>query len=285
MRNSPPIPRTHGAVFRIAPTAIETNTQGGGGSSFTDEVLGSLVCVLSLRSRLRRYRIEQAHGRLRILPDPQPTPPTIEEVPEEVQPPPSAFLVTEVAIFLPSDASEPETVILIEEAPEEEEVEVSSSVYRIGPRELGQFVMRAIGFRYGLKKYLDEQARKKAERIIERETRAVDGRVVSRRSLDYQALTSICRNEARRDLEAKIDQLIRGGRWLENGTRRSDYTANFVVMPSPDPLVFPIKRRSFFFIVERNDARDGGRVVAVHEPDRFARLGRKKQPMRRTVSR
>jgi hypothetical protein len=161
------------------------------------------------------------------------------------------------------------------------EDDAPSSAYRISPRELGQFVMRAIGFRFGLKKYLDQQAIKRAERVIDRETLAVKGRVPSRRSLDYQALVHACRNQAQRDLEAKVDQLVRGGRWLDQRTRRSDYSASFVVMPLPDPLVFPMRQRQFFFIVERNAAGDGGRVVAVHEPGRFARLGRKKQPTRR----
>lgn len=132
MRNSPPIDRARGAIFRTAPTSAETHTQGGGGSSFTDEVLGSLVCVLSLQYRLRQRRIERAHGRLRILPDPQSTPPIIKEEPEEIQPLP---LIEE-----PIAEAAVETVIVIEELPDVVELvgEVEEPIHADSAIEIGE---------------------------------------------------------------------------------------------------------------------------------------------------
>ena len=237
MRNSPPLPRTHGAIFRNASPPVSTLSKSGGGPSASpDEVLSFLVFQLCLQRRRRQWRIEQAKDRLHLLSPLEASSIEIGEVPEN--------------FFEPSLDEEPEPV----EEPEVLQLDEVTKPFGASWNILGQYVNRILDRRArSLRKYVEARAFTALARARRREREDPDFTALS-----FEEYYFKCRIEIARE----VHDLVSSGRWLSTPTRD----------PRDSICMARAKNGKQVFLLVRHFEEGGGKVLAVYETSRFNRV-------------
>ncbi len=276
MRNSPPIPRTHGAIFRNASPPVSTLSKSGGGPSASpDEVLSFLVFQLCLQRRRRQWRIEQAKDRLHLLSPLEASSieigevpenffePSLDEEPEPVEEPEvlqhllspleaSSIEIGEVPenFFEPSLDEEPEPV----EEPEVLQLDEVTKPFGASWNILGQYVNRILDRRArSLRKYVEARAFTALARARRREREDPDFTARS-----FEEYYFKCRIEIARE----VHDLVSSGRWLSTPTRD----------PRDSICMSRAKNGKQVFLLVRHFEEGGGKVLAVYETSRFNRV-------------
>lgn len=255
MRNSPPISRVHGPVFRAAaPSNVTFMKDGGGPSTSTDEVLRYLVFQFCLQRRLRQGRIELAEDRLRLLSTLEAAAIEIGEVPSDLSPPPRTSIQ-------PKGRTEPEPIKVRR---------FRTCLYTASWNVLGQYVARILDRRArNLQAYLEAKA---FERLAQAEQRAAADALTRKwlpktERLKRKRLRVMKRaaylEQVHLELKRELDALIRSAHWLDTFTRDPENT--FCMATAKN-------HRRVFFLVHLNEEGVGGKVVAVYDTPRFNRM-------------